>query len=129
MHTLCKIDQAIYSVVTPLMMTDDVIITDEQIAHIKAHHPWDYERYAEYLPQMLMKPDYILEANRPHTAFVLKSFEMEGVRFQLILRLVTSVDPQGYSNSVITFLKISEKKWNKYLPQCAVNPRPLGLGI
>lgn len=56
-----------------------------------------------------------LEANHPHTAFVLKTFEVDDVRFQLILRLVTSVDPQGYFNSVITFLKISEKKWNKYL--------------
>ena len=115
MHTLCKIDQAIYSVVNPHIVTDEVVITDTQIAHVKERHPQDYERYAAYIPHMLMQPDYILEANRPHTAFVLKSFEMEGVRFQLILRLVTSVDPQGYSNSVITFLKISEKKWNKYL--------------
>ena len=62
-----------------------------------------------------MQPDYILEANRPHTAFVLKAFRVDGVRFQLILRLVTVENPEGYSNSIITFLKISEKKWNKYL--------------
>ena len=64
---------------------------------------------------MLIQPDYILEANRPHTAFVLKAFRVDGIRFQLILRLVTVEDPEGYSNSIITFLKISEKKWNKYL--------------
>lgn len=96
-------------------MTDEVVLTDEQIEHIKKRHPQDYERYASYLPYVLMQPDYILEANRPHTAFVLKAFEVEGGRFQLILRLVTALDPTNYSNSIITFLKISEKKWNKYL--------------
>ena len=111
MHVICKIDRTIYSVVNPHIVTDEVVITDTQIAHVKERHPQDYERY----PHMLMQPDYILEANHPHTAFVLKTFEVDDVRFQLILRLVTSVDPQGYSNSVITFLKISEKKWNKYL--------------
>ena len=30
---------------------------------------------------MLIQPDYILEANRPHTAFVLKAFRVDGVRF------------------------------------------------
>ena len=115
MHVICKIDRTIYSVVNPHIVTGEVIITDTQIAHVKERHPQDYERYAAYIPHMLMQPDYILEANHPHTAFVLKTFEVDDVRFQLILRLVTSVDPQGYSNSVITFLKISEKKWNKYL--------------
>ena len=92
-----------------------VVLTDGQLAHIKERHPQDYERYAPYLPELLMRPDFILEANRPHTAFVLKEFHVDGVRFQLILRLVTVNDPKGYSNSIITFLKISEKKWNKYL--------------
>ena len=128
MHVICKIDRTIYSVVNPHIVTDEVIITDTQIAHVKERHPQDYERYAAYIPHMLMQPDYILEANHPHTAFVLKTFEVDDVRFQLILRLVTSVDPQGYSNSVITFLKISEKKWNKYLPQCARKAPPFRAG-
>ena len=115
MHVICKIDRSIYSVVTPQILTDEVVLTDEQLAHIKERHPQDYECYAPYLPELLMRPDFILEANRPHTALVLKEFHVDGVRFQLILRLVTVNDPKGYSNSIITFLKISEKKWNKYL--------------
>lgn len=115
MHVICKIDRSIYSVVTPQILTDEVVLTDEQLAHIKERHPQDYERYAPYLPELLMRPDFILEANRPHTALVLKEFHVDGERFQLILRLVTVNDPKGYSNSIITFLKISEKKWNKYL--------------
>lgn len=81
MHVICKIDRTIYFVVTPCITTDAVIITDGQIDHIKDHHPQDYERYAAYLPDVLIQPDYILEANRPHTAFVLKAFRVDGVRF------------------------------------------------
>ena len=29
----------------------------------------------------MIQPDYILEANRPHTEFVLKVFRVDGVRF------------------------------------------------
>ena len=97
------------------MQTSDVIITDERIEHIRSHHPRDYERYSSYLKSVLEDPDYILEANRPNTAFVLRQFAEGDKRFQLILRLATSSDEKTFSNSIITFLKIEEKKWNKYI--------------
>ncbi len=56
-----------------------------------------------------------MEANKPNTAFVLKSVKDQGSNIQLILRLKTSDDPEGYKNSIITFLKIDQKKWEKYL--------------
>ncbi len=56
-----------------------------------------------------------MEANKPNTTFVLKSVKDQGSNIQLILRLKTSDDPEGYKNSKITFLKIDQKKWEKYL--------------
>ena len=56
-----------------------------------------------------------MEANKPNTAFVLKSVKDQGSNIQLILRLKTSDYPEGYKNSIITFLKIDQKKWEKYL--------------
>ena len=56
-----------------------------------------------------------METNKPNTAFVLKSVKDQGSNIQLILRLKTSDDPEGYKNSIITFLKIDQKKWEKYL--------------
>ena len=38
-----------------------------------------------------------------------------GEQFKLILRLQTSNDPNHYKNSVITFMKIDEKEWNRLL--------------
>lgn len=110
-----KINIEKYRCVTSDIQTDDVIITDKQIEHIKERHPNDYERYFEYAKDIIEDPDYILEANKPNTAFVLKHIKDNGKNYQLILRLKTSNDPESYMNSVITFLKIDSRKWAKYL--------------
>lgn len=110
-----KLDKKLYSCVSENIVTDDVIITDRQIQHIMQRHPGDYERFSCYIPEILKDPDFILEANKPDTAFVMKRIAVEGRNFQLILRLKTSLDPVEYQNSIITFLKIDQKKWDKYL--------------
>ena len=114
-HNVCKIDKELYSCVTSDIQSDDVIITDKQIVHIMERHPHDYERYCGYIEQIIQYPDYILEANKPNTAFVLKHIEDNGKNYELILRLCTSEDPSEYKNSVITFLKVEEKRYNRYL--------------
>lgn len=115
MHFVGKIDINIYKCVTEDIQTDEVIITDKQIEHIKDHHPNDFERYFGYVQEIIQKPDYILEANKPNTAFVLKHIIENGKNYQLIIRLKTSEDPSDYKNSVITFLKVEDKRYNRYL--------------
>lgn len=115
MHSIGKIDIEIYKCVTNDITTDEVIITDTQIAHIKERHPNDYEKYFSYISEIVKSPDYILEANKPDTAFILKRIEDNGKNYQVILRLKTSSDPEDYKNSVITFLKVAEKRYSRYL--------------
>ncbi|MCM1545135.1 MAG: PBECR2 nuclease fold domain-containing protein [Ruminococcus sp.] len=115
MHYIGKIDKKIYSCVTDDITTDEVVITDNQIEHIKERHPNDYERYFTYAKEIIESPDYILEANKPNTAFVLKHINDNGKNYQLILRLKTSEDPDCYKNSIITFLKVEDKRYNRYL--------------
>lgn len=114
-HKIGNIDIEKYKCVTEDIKTDEVIITEKQIEHIKQRHPNDYERYFGYAKEIVTNPDYILKANKPNTAFVLKRIVDNGKNYQLILRLKTSQDPEKYKNSVITFLKIDDKKWAKYL--------------
>ncbi len=114
-HSIGKIDIEKYKCVTKDIKTDEVIITDNQIAHIKERHPNDYERYFEYASEIIKNPDYILEANKPNTAFILKHIEDNDKNYQLILRLKTSSDPKEYKNSIITFLKVEDKRYNRYL--------------
>lgn len=110
---LCRLDIEKYRCVTERIVTDEVIITDERIAHIKERHPNDYERYYSYIPEIIQKPDYILEDSRPNTALVMKHIEEAGEHFRLTLRLVAASDNPDYKNSVITFLKVREKEWNR----------------
>jgi hypothetical protein len=115
MHIIGKINKNIYKCVTEDITTEEVIITDNQINHIKNRHPNDYENFSSYFSDILSDPDFILESNKPNTAFILKQITENDLTVQLILRLQTSQDPKGYKNSIITFLKIDIKTWNKYL--------------
>lgn len=111
------IDRRIYSCVADRILTDEVILTEERIAHIKAHHPEDYERFHDLLPEIIKDPDYILEDRHPKTAMVLKTFHKvdHGEHFRLALRLISPDDTVGYQNSVITFLKIREREYQRLI--------------
>lgn len=114
-HSVGRIDREIYKCVTDDIVTDEVIITDNQIQHIKDRHPNDYERFSSYFEQIVKNPDYIIEANRPNTALVLKEIRDNGEVFKTVLRLATSKDNPKYKNSIITFMKIDEKEWNRII--------------
>lgn len=114
-HHVGKISKEIYECITADIVTDEVVITDERIKHIKERHPNDYERFYSYIPEIISNPDYIIAANKPNTATMLKRITDNGEKFQLVLRIITPADNKGFKNSVITFLNINERTWNKYL--------------
>lgn len=115
-HSVGKIDRDIYKCITDDIVTDEVIITDERIGHIKERHPNDYERYCEYLKLIIESPDYIVETKKPNTALILKEIkESEERQFKTVLRLTTSTDNPDFKNSIITFMKIDEKEWRRLL--------------
>ena len=114
MHFIGKLDKALYSCVTEDITTDEVIITDERIRHIREHHPGHYEDIAPFLQTAIASPDYILE-DALNTGLILKMIEENGERIQIALRLHTSADTPGYKNSVISAWKISESRWKNYL--------------
>ncbi len=109
------IDLDIYKCVSKDIITKEVIITEERIEHIKLRHPNDYENYSQHITSIIEDPDYIIEDNYPDSAILLKEITEGNERFQLVIRLSTSNNDSEWKNSVITFLKISERTWNKYL--------------
>ena len=115
MYLVGKIDIEIYNCITKDITTDEVIITDERIQHIKEHHPNNYEQYYSYIRSIIENPEYIIEANKPNTALILKSFSNGNETFKTVLRLITSSDNSKFKNSIITFMKINEKEWNRLL--------------
>lgn len=112
---VCKLNKELYQVVSPNVEADDVIITDQQIEHVNEGHPNNYERFNPYLPSVIADPDYILEGNKPNTALVLKSVEIEGQILEVVLRLRVTGDPEDYKNSIISMWGLSEKRFNRLL--------------
>ena len=41
------------------IITEKVIMTNERIEHIQKRHPGDYEKYINYVPDIIKDPDYI----------------------------------------------------------------------
>ena len=115
MLSLGKIDLSIYRCVTPDIVTDEVILTDERIAHIRERHSNVFECFSVYLRKILSEPDFIIRDDRFATAIVLKMIQDGGNKFRISLRLATSNDNPAYKNSVLTFLNIREKEWNRLL--------------
>lgn len=114
-HIIGKVNRNIYKCITDDIVTDEVIITEKQIQHIKDRHPKDYERFSKYFNEIVASPDYIIRANKPKTALILKEVEDNGEVFKAVLRLITSTDQKGYKNSIITFMKIDMKEWERLL--------------
>lgn len=115
MRIIGKIDIDKYCCVAEHITTNEDIITDERIQHIKDRRPDDYERFCSYIPEIIDNPDYIIKAAKPNTAVLLKEIDKQGDKFKLVLRLKINDDPEGYKNSVLTFLRIGEKTWCKNL--------------
>jgi len=109
-----KIDKQKFKLITKDITTEIVILTDKQIEHIRFRHPNDYERYFKYIKEIVEMPDYILNDIKPNTGILLKKISNDKI-FQLILRLHTSEDKREYKNSIITFLRINDKKYNQYI--------------
>lgn len=114
-HFVGKINSDYYKCIMDDIVTEDVIITDERIAHIKERHPNDYERYYGYLKEIVAHPQYIVETNKPYTALILKEFAEGDEQFKTVLRLKTSNDNPDFKNSIITFMKINDKEWKRLL--------------
>ena len=114
-HSVCRLSKDLYSVIAPDITTDEVIITDTQISHIKDRHPEDYRLFVRYGASMIASPDYIMEANKPFSAVILKEVEENGKKLKLILRLKTPADPNDFKNSVITFQSINDRRFRRYV--------------
>lgn len=117
---VCRLDRELYRVVVPHIETDEVIITEQQIAHIDDGHPGIYERLAPYLADIIESSDYILQANKPNSALVIKRIELEQAVAEVVLRLKVAEDPAEYKNSIISLWGISEKRFRRLLRQSKI---------
>ena len=112
---VCRLDRELYSVITDDIQTDEVIITDQQLAHIRQRHPDISDIVLHQLTEIITDPDYIIDTDRPNTANILKRLTINEKEYQLVLRLKTKADPKSFKNSIITLMTVNEKRFKQYL--------------
>lgn len=114
-HSLGKLNREIYSCITKDFITDEVIITEEQLLHIRERHPEAYQDTLLYVKDVLDDPDYIFKDKKENTGIVVKKIINQEENSLLVIKIITSKDNKNYKNSVITGWKITEKRLNNYI--------------
>ena len=96
-------------------LTREVVLTGKQIYHMnfeQPHHPLAYDQYGRHIPEILRDPDYILEGKRG-CYLLLKQIGDD--YFVLVLWIKVKEQPEFFKNSIHTFYRLGETKWNQFL--------------
>ena len=97
-------------------------MTTERGEHVKARREDIYNCYVVDLKEAVEKPNYIVrdKTDLVGTAVILHKIK-EGVNKGDRLRVVLSLSDDEYlSNSIITYMKISEKRMKQYLKKADI---------
>ncbi len=115
MKVIGKLDLKIYACISDHIVTDEVILTDNQQRHIFSEHPDAREEIDRYLETAVRDPDYILSDKHENTGMVVKRMDVAEGNIMLILRVCVTGDTPGYKNSIISGWIISEKRLQNYM--------------
>lgn len=114
MQFIGKLDKEKMSYFKNKIVTDEVIMTDERIKHVKIRHLSDYEKFKDILSYAIKEPDYICkDKNNNDTIFMLKSIEDKNI--QVVVKLQTNTDLKYKKNSILTFWSIRKKNYEKVI--------------
>lgn len=114
MQYIGKIDRNKLGKYRDIVVTEDVILTEERIKHIQEHHPGDYENYGFYIPEILSSPDYIInDSKNSNTVLYLKTIEGNHKNIQIVVKLNTNQKAINKQNSILTFWKVKTSTYNQ----------------
>jgi SPP1 gp7 family putative phage head morphogenesis protein len=106
-----RLDIEKYRAISPHIYTDEVVITDKQLAHITDKRAVTYERYRDKLLDILNNPDYVFEDPKHQgTALVMKRYDNTA---EIVLRL--STESESKKNSILTMWEIKEARLRRYI--------------
>ena len=112
--TLGKINKGLLEKEFGKIQTDEIIITNERMGHIKQRHPEDYEFFEKFGIQSVTDPDLIIKDSKNEgTVFMIK--KLSDTNLNVVTRLVLETDKPGLKNSVMTFYRIRERNLNKMI--------------
>ena len=113
MQYIGKLDKEKLKEYKDKIVTDYVIITKERIERINIRHPGDYEKYIEYIPNIVNNPDYILEdINNKDTLLFLKTIKEKQKNIEVVVKLQTHKQDKDKTNSILTFFHARKRTYN-----------------
>lgn len=96
------------------IQTDEIIVTNERIAHIKERHPEDYILFERYGKESVIAPDLIIkDIKHEGTVFMVK--KLPETNLNVVVRVVLETDDSRLKNSVMTFYRIRERNLRKLI--------------
>lgn len=112
--SLGKIDLSLLKDEFGKIQTDEIIITEERINHIKMRHPEDYSLFNIYGAICVKDPDYIIkDGKHDGTIFMVK--KLEDTNLNVVVRIALETEDKGIMNSVMTFYRIRERNLIKLI--------------
>jgi hypothetical protein len=111
-RSLGKIDIKILEKEYGKIQTDEIIVTNERINHIKGRHPEDFELFHKYGIESVEHPDVIIKDEKHEgTVFMVK--RIPDTNLNVVVRVALETDEEGLKNSVMTFYRIRERNLRK----------------
>ena len=101
------------------IQTDEIIVTNERIDHIKERHPEDYNLFEKYGKESVSFPDLIIkDVKNKSTVFMIK--KLPETNLNVVVRVVLETDNSKWKNSVMTFYRIRERNLKKLIEKNGV---------
>ena len=96
------------------IQTDEIIVTDERIDHIRERHSEDYDLFQQYGRECVADPDLIIK-DMKHCGTVFMVKKLLRTNLNVVVRVVLETDDSKLKNSVMTFYRIREKNLKKLI--------------
>ena len=94
------------------LKTDEIVVTDERLEHIRNRHPEDFELFEQYGTSTVETPDLIIKDEKSeNTVFMVK--RLDTTNLNVVAKLILDTDNNDYKNSVMTFYRIRDKNLKK----------------
>ena len=101
------------------IQTEEIIVTNERIDHIKERHPEDYNLFEKYGKESVSSPDLIIkDVKNKSTVFMIK--KLPETNLNVVVRVVLETDNSKWKNSVMTFYRIRERNLKKLIEKNGV---------
>ena len=118
-RSLGKIDIKILEVEYGKIQTDEIVVTNERLNHIKERHPQDYILFEKYGIESVVSPDLIIkDVKHEGTVFMIK--QLPETNLNVVVRVVLKTNNSKLKNSVMTFYRIRDKNLKKLIEKNGV---------